>query len=72
MAAKKQIFVSQKKSRDQNFENHFPQGIFQKIWLKVEKHEHIYIFEIQFERKNIQFKMVAKASVTLRNNVHLC
>ena len=27
--SKKQIVVSQKKSRDQNLENHFPKGIFQ-------------------------------------------
>ena len=29
MEAKKTIFVSQKKSRDQNLKNHFPKGIFQ-------------------------------------------
>ena len=29
MAAKKRIFISHKKSCDQNMKNHFPQGIFQ-------------------------------------------
>ena len=29
---------------------------FNEIWLKVEKHEYIYIFEIKFEKKNILFK----------------
>ena len=29
MVAKKQIFVMQKQSRDQNLKNHFPKGIFQ-------------------------------------------
>ena len=47
MAAKKQIFVSRKQSRDKNF---FPEGVFNKIWLKVAEHECIYIFEIQFEK----------------------
>ena len=55
MMAKKQIFVSRKKSRDQNLKNYFPKGIFNEIWLKVEEHEYIYIFEIKFE-KIILFK----------------
>ena len=50
MATKKRIFVSQKKSRDQNLKkNTFPKEFFNKIWLKVEEHE--YIFEIKLKKK---------------------
>ena len=45
MAAIKQISVSRKKLRDQNLKNHFPKEISH-IWLQVEEHEYIYIFEI--------------------------
>ena len=46
---------------------------FNEIWLKVEKHEYIYMFEIIFEKKKFCLKMVAKTSfVTLRNNANLC
>ena len=31
--------------------NTFPMEFFDKIWLKVEEHEWIYIFEIKFEEK---------------------
>ena len=46
---------------------------FNEIWLKVEEHEYIYIFEIQFERKKkICLKMADKTSfVTLCNNANL-
>ena len=37
IAAKKRIFLSQKQSHDQNLKNHFPNGISNEIWLKVEK-----------------------------------
>ena len=52
MTSKKWIFALRKLSRDQNLKNHFPKGIFNKIWLKVAEHEYIYIFEIKFEKKN--------------------
>ena len=47
---------------------------YNEIWLKVGKHEYIYIFEIKFEEKEIFcLKMVAKTSfVILHNNVNLC
>ena len=57
MAAKKQIFVLRKQSHDQNFKNHFPNGIFQwnldqsrRTWICM-----FTFFEIKFE-KNILFK----------------
>ena len=37
MAAKKRIFVSWKKSRDQNLKKHF----FNEIWLKLEDQKYI-------------------------------
>ena len=48
--------------------------IFNEIWLKVEEHEYIHIFEIKFEKKKIFcLKMAAKTNfVTLRNNANLC
>ena len=53
--------------------NHFPKGIFNKIWLKVREHKYIYIFEIKFEKRLFCYEMAAKTSiVTLRNNVNLC
>ena len=57
VAAKKQIFVLQKKSRDQNLKKKtFLMEFFNEIWLKFEEYEYIYIFEIKFEKKNILFK----------------
>ena len=57
MGAKIRIFVSRKKSHDQNLKHHFfPKEFFSKIWLKVREHECIYIFEIEFEKKNILFQ----------------
>ena len=29
---------------------------FNEIWLKVGEHEYIYLFEIEFEKKNIRFR----------------
>ena len=55
MAAKKLIFGFSK-SFDQNLKTTFPKEFFNKTWLKVEQHEYIYIFEIEFEKKNILFK----------------
>ena len=43
---------------------------FNEIWLKVEEHEYIYIFEIRFEKKNILFKN--GKFVTLGNNANSC
>ena len=31
----------------------FPKEFSNKIWLKVEEHEHIYIYEITFGKKNL-------------------
>ena len=53
MAAQKRVFVSQEQSRDQNLKNHFPNGFFNEIWIKVGEHEYIYISEIKFEKKNV-------------------
>ena len=41
MAANKRMFVSQEKSRDQNWKkkNTFPKEFFNKMWLKVEEHK---------------------------------
>ena len=48
----------------------FPKEFFNKIWLKVEEHEYIYIFE---KNKIFCLKMAAKTSfVILCNNAHLC
>ena len=45
---------------------------FNEIWLKVGKHEYIYIFEIKFE-KIFCLKMATKTSfVALYNNANLC
>ena len=52
MAAKKRIFVTQKRSRDQILKNHFSKEFVNKIWLKVEEHEYIIIFDIKFGKKN--------------------
>ena len=53
--------------------NHFPMEFFNEIWLKVGKHEYIYISQIKFEKKIFCSKMVAKTSfVTLLNNANLC
>ena len=46
---------------------------FNEIWLKVEEHEYIYIFEIKFAKKLFRLKMAAKINfVTLCNNANLC
>ena len=72
MAAKNN-FRFAKKSCDHTLKNHFPKGFFNKIWLKVEEHECIYIFEIKSLKKIFCLKMTAKTNfVTLRNNAHLC
>ena len=55
MAAKKQIFISQKSHEIKILKTTFPKEFFNKTWFIVEEHEHIYIFEIKFD-KNIQFK----------------
>ena len=54
MAAKKKMNFPfpGRKSHDQNLKITFPKEFFNKIWLKVEKHERIYIYEIKY----IQFK----------------
>ena len=54
MAAKNQIFVLRKKSRSNKIWK-TKKEFWNKIWLKVEKHEYIYNFEIKFE-KIILFK----------------
>ena len=42
---------------------------FNEIWLKVGKHEYIYIFKIKCEKQLFCLQMVAKTSfVTLPNN----
>ena len=43
-------------SRDQNLKTTFPKEFFNKIWLEVEEHENIYIFEIKFGKKKCSFK----------------
>ena len=55
--------ASRKKSRDKNLKNHFPEGVFNKIWFKVAEHEYINIFEIRYEKKNILFKHGAQNKV---------
>ena len=74
MAAKKQISILRKKELDQNLKKiKFPKEFFNKIWLKVEEHKYINIFEIKFETKLFCLKMVAKTSfMTLGNNAHFC
>ena len=37
-------------------ENHFPKRFPNKIWHKEEENEFIYIFKLQFKKKNILFK----------------
>ena len=60
-----------KKVMRPKFEKHFPKENFNTIWLKVEKYECIYIFEIKFE--SILSNMAAITSFTiLRNNANLC
>ena len=50
------------------FENHFPKGIFNEIWLRVGEHEYIYITEIIFF-----FKLFGLNNfLILRNNANLC
>ena len=51
MAAKNRIFVLQKSHVTKIWKNTFPKEFFNKIWLKIGKHEYIYIFEIKFEKK---------------------
>ena len=51
MAANKQIFVSRKKSLTNIWKTTFPKEFLNKIWLKVEEHEYIYILETKFEKK---------------------
>ena len=54
MVAKKFV-ISRKIHVTKNWKTTFPKYFFNKIWLKVEEHENIYIFEIKLE-KNILFK----------------
>ena len=56
LAAKNRIYVSQKSHLTKIWKTTFPKEFSNKICLKVEKHEYIYIFEMQFEKKNILFK----------------
>ena len=49
----------------------FLKEFLNKIWLKVEEHEQIYIFEIKFLEKYIQFENGGQ-NKTLCNNAHLC
>ena len=51
MAEKQWNFVSQKSHLTKILKTTFPKKIFSKIWLKVDEHEYIYIFEIQFKKK---------------------
>ena len=51
MAAKKQIFISQKSHVTKIWKTTFPKEISIKLWLKVEENEYIYIFEIELEKK---------------------
>ena len=55
MAAKKRIYVSQKSHVTKIWKTSFPKEFFNKVWLKVEEHEQIYIFKMKFI-KNILFK----------------
>ena len=50
MAAKKKKkkIGSRKWSHDENLNNHFPKGIFQKNWLKVSEHEYNYILKKKY------------------------
>ena len=50
MAAKKRIYVSQKGHVTKIWKITFPKEFFIKIWLQVEEHEYIFIFEIKFEK----------------------
>ena len=56
MAAKILVFISQKKSRDQNLKTAFPKEFFNKISFNIREHEYIYIAEIKIWEKNIPFK----------------
>ena len=57
MTAKKRIFVSQKSHVTKIWKKKpFLKEFLNEIWLKVEEHEYIYIFEIKFEKKIILFK----------------
>ena len=48
MAAKKPISISRHKIFGQNWENHFPEGIFLEIWLIIKDCKYNYTAEIIF------------------------
>ena len=56
MAAKKRIFICEKSHVTKIWKTTFPKECFNKIWLKFEEREYIYISEIQFEKKNYSVK----------------
>ena len=53
MVAKNEFSFCEKSDVTKIWKTTFLKDFFNDIWLKVEKHDYIHIFEIKFEKKNI-------------------